>query len=277
MARAGKFRPSAFGAQRAKRPNDGRNRDRASRASALDRARALFAVPARGARGAARASPNASSSEGSARGGRRARWRRRRRPVEVELRRARLGLALAIALGDLAGELEPRGGHAAAVRFRRPGDRPGAGGRDRRARARRRADRNRGHRAGQAGQPRAQLFVRRRPAAAVRSRDACRGASATMPARRRCGSARRMIEILQKRTADGYVARVDLRLRPSPEVTPIALPVNAAISHYESSALCRGSGRRSSAPAPRPATRRSGSISSSRSSRSCGAARSISE
>src|SRR4028119_2096997 len=49
--------------------------------------------------------------------------------------------------------------------------------------------------------------------------------------------ARRMIEILQQRTADGYVARVDLRLRPSPEVTPIALPVNAAISHYESSAL----------------------------------------
>ncbi|MEO7240436.1 MAG: glutamine-synthetase adenylyltransferase, partial [Sphingomicrobium sp.] len=48
---------------------------------------------------------------------------------------------------------------------------------------------------------------------------------------------RRMIEILQRRTADGYVARVDLRLRPSPEVTPIALPVNAAISHYESSAL----------------------------------------
>jgi glutamate-ammonia-ligase adenylyltransferase len=49
--------------------------------------------------------------------------------------------------------------------------------------------------------------------------------------------ARRMIELLQKRTADGYVARVDLRLRPSPEVTPIALPVNAAISYYESSAL----------------------------------------
>ena len=48
---------------------------------------------------------------------------------------------------------------------------------------------------------------------------------------------RRLIEILQRRTADGYVARVDLRLRPSPEVTPIALPVNAAISHYESSAL----------------------------------------
>ena len=37
------------------------------------------------------------------------------------------------------------------------------------------------HRHGQARQPRAQLFVRRRPAAAVRSGDACRGASATMP------------------------------------------------------------------------------------------------
>ena len=48
---------------------------------------------------------------------------------------------------------------------------------------------------------------------------------------------RRLIEILQKRTADGYVARVDLRLRPSPEVTPIVLPVEAALSHYESSAL----------------------------------------
>jgi [glutamine synthetase] adenylyltransferase / [glutamine synthetase]-adenylyl-L-tyrosine phosphorylase len=48
---------------------------------------------------------------------------------------------------------------------------------------------------------------------------------------------RRIIEILQKRAADGYVERVDLRLRPSPEVTPIALPFQAAISHYESSAL----------------------------------------
>jgi glutamate-ammonia-ligase adenylyltransferase len=49
--------------------------------------------------------------------------------------------------------------------------------------------------------------------------------------------ARRLIELLQRRTADGYVVRVDLRLRPSAEVTPIVLPVNAAISHYESSAL----------------------------------------
>jgi glutamate-ammonia-ligase adenylyltransferase len=47
----------------------------------------------------------------------------------------------------------------------------------------------------------------------------------------------RVVEILQKRTEDGYAFRVDLRLRPSPEATPIALPVDAAISYYESSAL----------------------------------------
>lgn len=49
--------------------------------------------------------------------------------------------------------------------------------------------------------------------------------------------ARRVVEILQKRDADGYVLRVDLRLRPSPEATPPALPVEAAIAYYESQAL----------------------------------------
>ncbi|MGC6401320.1 bifunctional [glutamine synthetase] adenylyltransferase/[glutamine synthetase]-adenylyl-L-tyrosine phosphorylase [Sphingomonas sp. FW199] len=49
--------------------------------------------------------------------------------------------------------------------------------------------------------------------------------------------ARRVIDLLQTRDGDGYVLRVDLRLRPSPEVTPIALPVGAAISYYESQAL----------------------------------------
>ena len=49
--------------------------------------------------------------------------------------------------------------------------------------------------------------------------------------------ARRFVELLQQRTAEGYVARVDMRLRPAPEVTPVALPVGAAISYYESSAL----------------------------------------
>jgi glutamate-ammonia-ligase adenylyltransferase len=48
---------------------------------------------------------------------------------------------------------------------------------------------------------------------------------------------RRIVELLQNRDAGGYVLRVDLRLRPSPEATPLALPVEAAISYYESSAL----------------------------------------
>jgi [glutamine synthetase] adenylyltransferase / [glutamine synthetase]-adenylyl-L-tyrosine phosphorylase len=48
---------------------------------------------------------------------------------------------------------------------------------------------------------------------------------------------RRVIELLSVRDEHGYVFRVDMRLRPTPEVTPIALPVEAAISYYESSAL----------------------------------------
>lgn len=49
--------------------------------------------------------------------------------------------------------------------------------------------------------------------------------------------AKRVIELLQTRDGDGYVLRVDMRLRPSPEATPIALPVGAAIAYYESQAL----------------------------------------
>lgn len=49
--------------------------------------------------------------------------------------------------------------------------------------------------------------------------------------------ARAVVDLLQTRDADGYVLRVDLRLRPASEATPLAIPVNAAISHYESSAL----------------------------------------
>ena len=48
---------------------------------------------------------------------------------------------------------------------------------------------------------------------------------------------KRVIELLSARDEHGYVFRVDMRLRPSSEVTPIAIPVEAAISYYESSAL----------------------------------------
>jgi glutamate-ammonia-ligase adenylyltransferase len=48
--------------------------------------------------------------------------------------------------------------------------------------------------------------------------------------------ARRIVAIMQDRTADGYVFRVDLRLRPSSEITPIAMPVAAAEQYYQSEA-----------------------------------------
>ncbi len=49
--------------------------------------------------------------------------------------------------------------------------------------------------------------------------------------------ARQVVEMLSKPTGEGYVLRVDLRLRPASEVSPLAIPVGGAISHYESSAL----------------------------------------
>ena len=48
---------------------------------------------------------------------------------------------------------------------------------------------------------------------------------------------RRLIDMVGARDAHGYVFRVDMRLRPASEVSPLAIPVNAAISHYESQAL----------------------------------------
>ncbi len=49
--------------------------------------------------------------------------------------------------------------------------------------------------------------------------------------------AREVVRLLADTTADGYVFRIDLRLRPASEVSPLALSVNAALSHYETSAL----------------------------------------
>lgn len=49
--------------------------------------------------------------------------------------------------------------------------------------------------------------------------------------------ARAIIALLADRNEHGYVFRVDMRLRPSPEVTPLAIPVEQAISYYESAAL----------------------------------------
>jgi glutamate-ammonia-ligase adenylyltransferase len=44
---------------------------------------------------------------------------------------------------------------------------------------------------------------------------------------------RALASLLQERTGEGYVFRVDLRLRPDPSSTPVAVPVEAALSYYE--------------------------------------------
>jgi glutamate-ammonia-ligase adenylyltransferase len=45
---------------------------------------------------------------------------------------------------------------------------------------------------------------------------------------------KRVVKIMSEQTADGYVFRTDLRLRPDPGATPIAIPLEAAYSYYES-------------------------------------------
>ena len=45
--------------------------------------------------------------------------------------------------------------------------------------------------------------------------------------------AKSLIRLLQERTGEGYVFRVDLRLRPDPGSTPLAIPVETALNYYE--------------------------------------------
>ena len=45
---------------------------------------------------------------------------------------------------------------------------------------------------------------------------------------------RELVKLLQERTAEGYVFRVDLRLRPDPASTQIAISTEAALDYYES-------------------------------------------
>lgn len=49
--------------------------------------------------------------------------------------------------------------------------------------------------------------------------------------------ARRAVAILGDLTADGYVARIDLRLRPASEITPMSISLSAAEHYYQSEAL----------------------------------------
>jgi [glutamine synthetase] adenylyltransferase / [glutamine synthetase]-adenylyl-L-tyrosine phosphorylase len=45
---------------------------------------------------------------------------------------------------------------------------------------------------------------------------------------------RKLVKLLQERTPDGYVFRTDLRLRPDPASTQIAISTSAALDYYES-------------------------------------------
>ncbi|HZU63031.1 MAG TPA: bifunctional [glutamine synthetase] adenylyltransferase/[glutamine synthetase]-adenylyl-L-tyrosine phosphorylase [Novosphingobium sp.] len=57
------------------------------------------------------------------------------------------------------------------------------------------------------------------------------------PAEAAVAIAREVVRLLAHIDGEGYVFRVDLRLRPASEISPLALPVEAALTHYESSAL----------------------------------------
>ena len=48
--------------------------------------------------------------------------------------------------------------------------------------------------------------------------------------------ARRLVQLMQERTAEGYVFRVDLRLRPDPGATGLAVTSAAAIKYYQTRA-----------------------------------------
>ncbi len=45
---------------------------------------------------------------------------------------------------------------------------------------------------------------------------------------------RDLVRLMQERTGDGYVFRTDLRLRPDPGATQVAISTNAALNYYES-------------------------------------------
>ena len=45
--------------------------------------------------------------------------------------------------------------------------------------------------------------------------------------------AKQLIKLMQERTGDGYVFRMDLRLRPDPSSTPLVIPLVAALNYYE--------------------------------------------
>src|SRR5581483_11503904 len=61
--------------------------------------------------------------------------------------------------------------------------------------------------------------------------------SGTEPAAFYVRLTRGLVKFLQERTPDGYVFRTDLRLRPDPSSTQIAISTASALDYYESVGL----------------------------------------
>ena len=154
----------------------------------------------------------------------------------VALRRERLGLALALAIGDLAGafplarvmrELSAFADRAldaaiaAAIRRRVPDADP------------------RGFTALALGKHGAQELNYSSDIDPILLYDPARLARRERddPGEAAQRYARSIVELLTAQTGEGYVFRVDLRLRPASEVSPLAVSFEAALSHYESSAV----------------------------------------
>ncbi|MEM9500631.1 MAG: bifunctional [glutamate--ammonia ligase]-adenylyl-L-tyrosine phosphorylase/[glutamate--ammonia-ligase] adenylyltransferase [Pseudomonadota bacterium] len=49
--------------------------------------------------------------------------------------------------------------------------------------------------------------------------------------------ARRILKLLSENTVEGHVQRVDLRLRPASEISPLVVPRGSALAHYQGAAL----------------------------------------
>ena len=158
------------------------------------------------------------------------------------LRKAKQETALIVALADLAGEFDvvaaTKALSRAADRFvatalrvalRLSGDRLALADRERAG------GQLRPRRAGarQAWRDGAELFLRRRSRRVLRRcarRSSARGRG---PRPIRCGIVQHLVKLLQERTGDGYVLRVDLRLRPDPGSTAAAVSLDAARHYYE--------------------------------------------
>ena len=172
--------------------------------------------------------------------------------IDVQLRKQRQALALAVALGDLAGALSLERGDAASLRFCRPAIDQAVAAAIASARPGHRARASPSSRIGKLGSRELNyssdvdliFLFDRRP---------CRAARARRPGEAAVRIGQRIVEILQKRTAEGYVARSTSGCgrRPRSRRSPAGRRRHLLLRIR---ALCRGSGRPSSARGPAPET-----------------------